>query len=168
MKKTLLIIAVFLIASTSAFSQFQFGVGGAAGTKAGFDDDGALAFGFGPHVRGVYTISDDFALVGGVTYYLPKKIGDVSLNQFVFNVDLNYNFINDGDMKAYFLGGASYNSFKIAAGGASVTFSEFGYHAGAGVVFDKFFIEGKYEFEIDTDDILREGQITGTIGIFLN
>ncbi len=162
MKKTLLIV-VALFMSSFAFSQFQFGVGGAFGSKSGVDDDGDLKMGFGPHVRALYNISEDFGVVGGFTYFFGKEVMDKTANFYEFNVDAQYSFFKEDNIKAYALGGVNYTGAHW-----DETNWGFGFHVGGGAKFGKFFVEVKYDFEIDNDDFKREGQIAGTVGIYIN
>lgn len=169
MKKTLLIVAVILISTSTAFSQFKFGAGAAAGTKATFSEtstDG-LALGFGLHVRGLYSFSDDFEGVAGFTYYLPKKIEGISLNQMGFNFDFHYNFTNDESAKAYILAGGNYSALKLAVLGESASEWGFGFQFGAGVEFSNFFIEAAYELEKDFGDGAKlPAEIKATVGFY--
>lgn len=161
MKKTLLIIVVIFISSSTAFSQFQLGFGGALGAGSGYDIDAVdqSTLGYGPHIRGLFSISDNVALVAGFTYFLPKN----EWNFMDATFDLNLNFVNDQGLKAYFLGGGNYTGYKDADNDA---FWAFGFHFGAGVVIHKLFIEVKYDLEIDKDPMWRKGQIAGVIGFY--
>lgn len=168
MKKLLLIIAVLLITSGTAFSQFSWGVGGGVGTKAAFDN--SLFYykvGVGVHARGIYDLSETTTLQAGFTYYLPTKISTASVNQMVLNMDFNYNFVSEEDMKVYALGGMNYTGFHVEAGSSEGNSYGAGFHAGLGLRQEHFFVEARYEFKKTIKDIINinhDGQIVATFG----
>jgi len=162
MKKTLLIIAVCLIATSTAFSQVKFGVGGVVGTKSGIKETGEFKMNFGANARLLYDFSEKFALTGGFTYFLPSKVDvgatELKLNIMALNADAVYYLMDDNNVKVYGLGGVNWASAKVEAAGISVTNSEFSWEAGAGVMFSNFFIEAKYDANME--------QIVGVVGIY--
>jgi len=162
MKKTLLIIAVCLIATITAFSQVQFGAGVTAGTKAKINDTAEETVNFGVNARVLWDFSEKFALTGGFSYFLPFDVTmlgvEVTTNVMVFNADAVYYFMDDNDVKVYGLGGVNLASVKAKAGNVSETESEVSWEAGGGVMFSKFFIEAKYDGNLE--------QIVGTVGIY--
>lgn len=162
MKKTLFIIAVCLIATTTAFSQVQFGLGVTAGTKAKINDSFEETANFGLNARILWDFSEKFSLTGGFSYFLPFDVTalgvEVTTNVMVFNADLVYYFMNDNGVKVYGLGGLNYVSVKAESGDISATESETSWEAGGGVMFNKFFIEAKYDGNME--------QIVATVGIY--
>jgi len=163
MKKTLLIIAVCLIATSAAFSQeFKFGVGGVVGTKSGIKETGEFKMNFGANARVLYDFSEKFAITGGFTYFLPSKVThageEMKLNIMALNADAVYYLMDDNNVKVYGLGGVNWASAKVSFMGADVTTSEFSWEAGAGVMFSNFFIEAKYDGNME--------QILGVVGIY--
>lgn len=153
MKKTLLIIAVFLIAGSTAFSQVQFGIGGMAGTKAGMNDNFETTLNFGPHVRALFNVADRIGVTAGFSYYLPSKYSgfgaDITMNYMAFNADALFYILNEDDFKVYGLGGVNYGliSLKVSEGGVSDTGNEdhFDWELGGGIQVGKIFAELKYD-----------------------
>jgi hypothetical protein len=133
MKKTLLLIAVALFVSSTAFSQFKFGVGGALGTKASATGE----LGFGAQARATYELADEMNLEGGFTYFFRKDAGF-----WILNADFQYEFATKEDFTFYGLGGVNYNKLKGMDG-------KIGFEAGAGLTFSKFFAEAKYNFKLE-------------------
>lgn len=162
MKKTLLIIAVCLIATTTAFSQVQFGLGATAGSKAKINDTFEETLNFGVNARVLWDFSDAFALTGGFSYFLPFDVTmlgvEVTTNVMVFNADAVYYFMDENDIKVYGLGGLNYAFIKAKSGNVSETDSDLGWEAGGGVMFSNFFIEAKYDGNME--------QIVGTVGVY--
>jgi len=158
MKKTLLIIAVLLITSSAAFSQeFKFGAGAVIGSKSGISETGTK-MNFGLHARGVYGISDQFALTAGFSYFLPSKVDPVKLTLMGFNADAMYYFMDDNDMKIYGLGGMNIAFAKVSGGGFEASTNDVSFELGAGVEFGKFFVELKYDGNGE--------QIEGFVGMY--
>ncbi len=167
MKKTLLLVAVALFVSSTAFSQFKFGAGVTAGTKAGikYDTKEEMKIGFGLNLKGVYNLSDDFALGFGASYFLPTKytVDDVETkmkNNLVFNVDAMYYLMNEDDTKIYGLGGLNWNTYKKMMGTTEASHDKFGWEVGGGVEFGKFFVEAKYDGNKLTE------QVVATVGYY--
>lgn len=167
MKKTLLIIAVILFSTSTAFSQFKLGVGASAGTKTGFSEtsDDGFKMNFGLNLRGVYEISDNLAFGFGATYFLPTKFEDGSdemkMNFIYANADFMYYFTTDESAKFYALGGANFATFTTKFNGTKVDLlsdSSISWEAGLGIEIGKIFIEGKYDGNME--------QIIGTVGIY--
>lgn len=162
MKKTLLIIAICLIATATAFSQVQFGVGVTAGTKAKINDSFEETVNFGANARVLWEFSESFALTGGFSYFLPFDVTsfgvEVTTNVMVLNADAVYYLMDENDIKVYGLGGLNYTSVKAKSGSVSNTESEVSWEAGGGVLFSNFFIEAKYDGNLE--------QIVGTVGIY--
>jgi hypothetical protein len=165
MKKTLLLIAVALFVSSTAFSQFKFGAGVSVGTKAGIGVDGTK-INFGLNVRADYTLSDDLAITGGFTYYLPTKYTtttttavEMKNTAFGFNADIKYYLMND-DTKVYGLGGLNWISNKTTIAGIGIALTQFGWEVGGGVEFGKIFVEAKY----DGNTLAK--QIVATVGLY--
>jgi len=154
MKKTLLIVAVFLIAGSTAFSQVQFGVGGMAGTKAGMNDNFEQTLNFGPHVRALFNVGDKFGVTAGFSYYLPVKYSgfgaEVTMNYMAFNADALYYILNDDDFKVYALGGVNYGMIKLkfadmGADDGNGTANHTDFEVGGGIQVGKIFAEVKYD-----------------------
>lgn len=162
MKKTLLIIAICFIATTTAFSQVQFGFGVTAATKAKINDTFEETVNFGANARLLWNFSEKFALTGGFSYFLPFDVTmlgvEVTTNVMVFNADAVYYFMDENDVKVYGLGGMNYASVRAKSMGISATESEVSWEAGGGVMFGNFFIEAKYDGNFE--------QIVGTVGIY--
>ena len=151
MKKTLLLIAVALFVSSTAFSQFKFGAGLTMGTKAGMDAEGTKV-NFGLNLKGLYSLSDEFAMTLGATYFLPNTYGDPEMkfkNNFQFNLDGQYYFMTE-DTKFYVLGGLNWLTNKK---GDDDAMDKFGFEAGAGVEFGNIFVEGKYDFNTMSEQL---------------
>jgi len=110
----------------------------------------------------LYDFSEKFALTGGFTYFLPSKVDvgttELKLNIMALNADAVYYLMDDNDVKVYGLGGVNWASAKVTAAGISVTDSEFSWEAGAGIMFSNFFIEAKYDANME--------QIVGVVGIY--
>ncbi len=154
MKKTLLIIAVFLIASSSAFSQVDFGVGAVLGTKATVDENANAKMNFGLHARAMLELTDEIFFTGGFSFYLPKKFSypgvETTINYMVLNADVNYYFLDDGDFAFYGLAGINYGFLHTVLkedGEPNLTASNghFDFEIGAGVRYDVYFAELKYD-----------------------
>jgi len=159
MKKTFLFIAVLLITfSTNAFSQdIKFGAGAVIGSKAGISEDGTK-MNFGVHARGLYNLSDEFAITGGFSYFLPSKVDPAKLTLMAFNADAMYYFMDDGDMKIYGLAGLNMAFAKISGGAFDVSTNDVSFEVGAGVEFGDFFVELKYDGNME--------QIQGFVGMY--
>jgi len=154
MKKTLLIIAVFLIAGSTAFSQLQFGLGGMAGTKAGIDDNFEAKINFGPHVRALFNVGDKFGVTAGFSYYLPFKYNafgaEVTMNYMAFNADALYYILNEDAFKVYALGGVNYGMIKLKFADMGIddgsgTEDHVDWEVGGGIQVGKIFAEIKYD-----------------------
>lgn len=164
MKRILFIILVLIMATGTTFSQSSFGLAGTAGTKTGIDENGESKMNFGVHARMLSSISESIGLIGGFTYYLPSSImigtTETKWNFMTFNADIALYLANEEDFKFYGLGGVTYTSARVEVGGASATSEwEFGWEAGAGVIFgEHFFIEGKYDGKLE--------QIVGVVGFY--
>lgn len=167
MKRSLLIVIVFLFVSSTAFSQFSWGVGGAFGTKSAFDGSlYHLKAGFGVSVKGIYDLSETTALQAGFNYYFPTKIGSASVNQMVLSLDFNYNFFQDEALKVYVLGGVNYTGWHAEVGEREGDSYGVGFHGGIGLRIEHFLFEVRYELEKDIDDpivtLVHEAQVVGT------
>lgn len=163
MRRILFIFVVFILASGTALSQSSFGIAGLAGTKAGVNATSSGKLGFGIHARFVSSVSDNVGLIGGFTYYLPSTITALGVetkwNYMTANADLMFYLANEDDFKFYVLGGATYTSLMVTAGGISGnTDWLFGWEAGAGVEIGRLFIEGKYDAKLK--------QVVGTLGFY--
>lgn len=173
MKCKLIIIVVCLIISSTAYSQFSWGVGGAFGSKAAFD--GSLFYfkeGVGIGIKSIYDLSETTALQGGFNYYLSTKIGSATVNQMVLAVDFNYNFVSDESMKAYFLAGLNYTGWHAEVGQREGDSYGSGVHTGIGLRINQFLLEVRYEFKKVIKDPVMDldhpSQIVGTVVYLFN
>jgi hypothetical protein len=152
MKKTLLLIAIALFVSSTAFSQFKFGVGVIAGTKAGIKEITGGGFeskvNFGLNARGIYKINETLAATGGISYFLPVKIydGATKSTQITFNAGANLYLLNGEKSKLYGYGGFNWTSYKVEITTLpDQTTKGTGFEFGGGVEFGSLFIEVKYD-----------------------
>lgn len=168
MKKTILIIAVLLIAG-STFSQVQFGVGVVAGTELKFNENGDPQMNFGAHARGLFEISDEMFLTGGLSYFLPYKLKytgiESTLTFMVLNADINYYFLDDGDFMLYGLGGINYGiaMTKLDETGEPIlrnTHTHVDFEFGVGARTENLF--GELRWDNSNSNFLL------TVGIYLN
>lgn len=165
MKKLLLVALVMLMASTAAFSQdIYFGIGGAAGTKSGLNDNLEAKVNFGVHARVFVDFSESLGLVGGLTYFMPTTINvlgtgvEAKMNYMQLNADALYYLVNDENMQLYGLAGINYGMAKVKVGDLEEKTNGLNYEFGAGAKIGKIFIEAKYEG--------GEKQIIAMIGIY--
>jgi len=163
MKKLLLVVLVMVMASATAFSQdIYFGIGGAAGTKSGINDQLEAKVNFGAHARAFIDFSENLGFVGGLTYFMPTKVtilsNEVKMNYMQLNADVLYYLQNDEDVQVYGIGGMNYGMAKVTTAGIEATANAFNWEAGAGAKMGKVFIEAKYDS--------GEKQIIALIGIY--
>jgi hypothetical protein len=109
MRKIFLILATFLFVGNTAFSKVEIGVGLMAGTKTKIDYRGEKSVNGGFHSRAKLNLTENLFVIGGYSYYLPYKFNNRGINyvnnNMVFNADMNLNFIDNGEVIVYGLGG---------------------------------------------------------------
>ncbi len=172
MKKTLLIFTILLIAGTT-FSQVQFGVGAVAGTKLKYNDNGDASINFGAHARGLFEISDEIFLTGGLSYFLPYTVKssfsgysiEQTLSYALINADVNYYFMDNVDFMLYGIGGINYGlaMVKMKETGEpdiSDTQTHFDFEFGVGIRTETLF--GEIRYDNSNENLML------TVGIYLN
>ncbi len=109
MKKHLIILAALLFITNAAFSRIQFGISTMAGTKSKTDYKNETSINGGFNTRLKIDLFNNIFLSSGFSYYLPYKYnfkGDnYTFYNSVLNADLNYNFLDNGEIVLYGLGG---------------------------------------------------------------
>ena len=163
MKKTLLLIAIAVFISSTAFSQFKFGVGATLGTKTGMGTN-TEKISPGLNVRGMYELSETWSLTAGASYFLPTT-GSIGGNtakysyMYIINVGAVYYFSENDDMKMYGLVGINHTAYKAKRTGYyDLTEDGRSFEVGGGVEFDRYFAEVKYDGNLK--------QIVATVGIY--
>ncbi len=141
-------VMMVVVSVFTAKAQLTYGVGAAVGTKMGVADDGSDKMGFGLHARADYAL-EKFDLSGGLTYYFPSVPSGMDLTAFQLNFDGHYGFLKQEAMTVYGLAGLNYSYLKASVDfmGATISSddSKIGFDLGAGVKFNKFFVEAKYD-----------------------
>ena len=153
MKKHLLPFVVFLLIANTAFSQIQFGVGVMAGTKSKVDFKQAKSVNGGFHTRALINLTDQIFVSSGFSYYLPYKYNsrgiNYTYNNMAVNADINYNFVDNGEVILYGLGGINLDlkSSKFKEDGVDMNprESKYDFEFGAGIRIECCFAEIKFD-----------------------
>ncbi len=153
MKKSLLIITVFLLAWNTSFSEVQFGVGFLSSTKAKIDYKGDKSVNLGFHSRILIGQPRNFFFTGGYTYYLPCKYNtkgtNVILNDMAANADINYNFVDNGEIRLYCLGGMNMDISQLKSRDDDTKVDDknamYDIELGVGIRIERGFAEIKYD-----------------------
>lgn len=139
MKRVLLVIAISILTINSAFSEIKLGVGIMTGTKSKIDykNDASINGGFNTKLK--LDLFDNLFLSSGFSYHLPYKYNSRGDNytfyNSVINADLNYNFLDNGEIVLYGLGGLNLDllSSKSVINGAEMKQSSSKYNLEFGV-----------------------------------
>lgn len=108
---------------------------------------GGLGYGteiesLGIQAGGVYVINEQFRGAADLIYYLPNDTFGYDFSWFEINANGHYLFVTEEDLVAYALGGLNISTLKFDYpdnqffGGGSISESEIGLNAGAGLEYD--------------------------------
>ncbi|MCT4646102.1 MAG: porin family protein [Carboxylicivirga sp.] len=179
MKKFLMVVAFFAALSMSSFAQVKFGGGLTMGSKMGINDSFNEKAGFGINARVLFDINEQFKIAPGLTYFFPGAPDGIDLSAWQLNADAHYHFYSTESISLYGIGGLNYSYTKTkfdaqelvddlfgegagsllgANGSAEESDGEIGVDIGAGISFNQFYGEVKY-------DSAFEGQIALSFGI---
>lgn len=169
--KNLFLVAVFVITATCVNAQNYLGGGLQLGTKAAISSEGVIdELGVGLDFKGVFSISETFALSPSVVYYFPSSVSGsnngtsatVDLRPLLLSLDAHYNFVKSENSKVYLLAGLNYSYMSLkadvqmsgASGSGTESEGKVGANIGAGMSTKMgkrslFFIEAAYSSEFE-------------------
>jgi outer membrane protein X len=165
--KKLTLLAIIVIALTSnSFAQISAGGGITYGSEQ-------KTIGF--NLRGQYNVWENVDVVGGLTFYLPKKTSETvpflgtiktKTSMWSFDVDGHYNFELMDKLTAYPIAGLNISGVSVDINGTKASDTEVGFNIGAGAsyeVTDKLagFFEFKYTLGNYDQAVLGIGVLYG-------
>lgn len=135
MKKLTLLAIISIAFALNSFAQISAGGGLVYGTEQ-------EAIGF--NLRGQYNVWENVDVVGGLTFYLPKKTKQTLIfttvesktTMWAFDVDGHYNFELMDKLKVYPLAGLNIAGVSIEVNGAKTSNTEVGLNIGAGATYE--------------------------------
>lgn len=103
-------LALLLLCSTMAYSQYAVGLGLVGATSTGYDfEEDSETFGIGAQLKFQYRIGSMFAVAPNFTYYLPSTEGDLEFGNLEANLDFQINVLDNEYNRGYFILGGTYN-----------------------------------------------------------
>ena len=153
MKRIILVIAISILTINSAFSEIKLSLGVMSGTKSKIDykSDASINGGFNTKLK--LDIAENVFLSSGFSYYLPYKYnhrGDnYTFYNSVVNADLNYYFLDNGEIVLYGLGGINMDmlSSKSEIDGTEMksSSSKYDFEFGVGIQIEACYAEIKMD-----------------------
>ncbi len=136
MKKLTLLAIVTIALTFNSFAQISAGGGISYGTEA-------ETIGF--NLRGQYNITESIDVVGGFTFFLPKKTSqaipffgtiETKSSLWTFDIDGHYNFNINDKFGFYPLAGLNISGASVDVDGTKAKDTEVGFNIGAGATYE--------------------------------
>ena len=135
MKKLTLLAIISIALTFNSFAQISAGGGLSYGTEA-------ETIGF--NLRGQYNINENIDVVGGFTFFLPKKTSqtiffgtvETKTSMWTFDIDGHYNFGIMDKLNVYPIAGLNISGVSVDVNGTKASDTEVGLNIGAGATYE--------------------------------